>query len=141
MTEYKGEKCQNLPNIDCDTVITIGMEISSKQRLLLHLGKLKIFPANIAKSTVENTTAILVTIHQQILPANLPVMIRVRLKFPALKNTIFAFSYMSNPYFTQFSVNLYCTRTVYENKALQGVTDIKLESRQGLKLSLLNSEA
>lgn len=141
MAEHKEGKC-HLPNTDCDTVITIGMEMSSKQRLPSHLGKLKIFPANIAKPIVENTTAILVTIHQNILPANLPVMIRVRLKFPALKNTIFAYSYMSNPYFTQFSMNLHCTRTtVYENKALQGVTDLKLEPRQGLKLSLLNSEA
>lgn len=117
------------------------MEISSKQRLLSHLGKLKILAANTAKFIVENTTEILATVHQQILPV-LPAMIRIRLRVPALKYTIFAFAYMSNSYFIQFSMDLQCTRTaVYEEKALQGVTDIKLESRQGLKLSLLNSEA
>lgn len=82
----------------------------SKQRLLSHLEKLKFLPANVAKSIVENTASISVTVHQQILPV-LSAMVRVRLKVPALKNTIFAFSYMSNPYFAQFSMNLHCTRT------------------------------
>lgn len=54
MTEHKEGKC-HLPNTDCDTVIIIGMEMSSKQRLPSHLGKLKIFPANIAKPIVENS--------------------------------------------------------------------------------------
>lgn len=65
------------------------MEMSLKQRLLSHLEKLKILSADIAKSIVENTTPILVTIHRQILPV-LPEMVRVRLKVPALKSTIFA---------------------------------------------------
>lgn len=67
MTEHKEEKC-HLHDTDCDAVVRRGKYLQSKEELLSHLEKLKILPANIAKSIIENTTPILVTIHQQILP-------------------------------------------------------------------------
>lgn len=72
----------------------------------------------------------------------LPTMIRARFKVPTLNNTVFTFSYMSNPSFIHFSMNQHHTRiTIYYNKALQGVIDIKLEFKARFKaLYLLNSD-
>lgn len=67
MTEHEEEKCL-LHDTDCDVAVRRWKCLQNREELLSHLEKLKILPANIAKSIVENTAPILVTIHQQILP-------------------------------------------------------------------------